>query len=117
MSSLSGKRKLGNGNKRRKWGRTLGHQMPPRRIQRLVRAPGDIRAVRSTRTVLVDIRRAKRGLPVQSGIRAHIAPPPVSREVIRFAHNTTACQTHVCASRISNVCKGSEMSQKKKHAS
>jgi len=110
MSSLGGKEEIrtGNGNRRRKRGRTLGHQMPPRRIQRLVRAPGDIRAVRSTRAVLVDIRRAKLGLPVQSGISAHIAPPPVSREVIRFvSHTSLACQTHVCASRISNVCKGS----------
>jgi len=78
--------RTGNGNKGRKRGRTLGHQMPPRRIQRLVRAPGDIRAVRSTRAVLVDIRWAKLSLPVQPGIRVHIAPPPVLRQVIHFAH-------------------------------
>ena len=88
MSSLSRKKEIrtGNGNRRRKRGRTFGNQMPPRRIERLVRAPGDIRAVRGTRAVLIDICGAKLGLPVQPGIRAHIAPPPVSHEVIRFAH-------------------------------
>jgi hypothetical protein len=75
---------MGKGNRRRKRGRTLGHQMPPRRIERLVHTPGDIRAVRSARAVLVDICGAKLGLPVQPGIRAHVAPPPVLHEVIRF---------------------------------
>jgi hypothetical protein len=44
--------------------RTLGDQMPPRRIQGVVLSPGNIRAVCGARAVLVDVSRAKFGLPV-----------------------------------------------------
>jgi len=54
----------------------LSHAMPPRCVQRIVRAPpGDILPVRCTRAVLVDVRRTERSLRVQRGKRVHIAPP------------------------------------------
>jgi hypothetical protein len=69
-------------------GRTLSHEMPPRGVNRIVRAPpGDILAVCLTRVVLVDICRTERSLPIQSRERAHISPPatfPGIIHVIRY---------------------------------
>jgi hypothetical protein len=91
-------------------GRTLCYQMPPRRIQRVIRAPGNIRAVCSTRAILVDIRGAKLGLPVQAGERVYVTPPPVSMWSVISVHSALelAYYTHVCASRMSNVYEGSD---------
>jgi hypothetical protein len=80
LGEKGSERKCG-GNKRSER-LTLSHQVPPRRIQRVIHAPSNIRAVRRTRAVLVDIRRTKLGLSVQPGVRAYIAPPPASRMVI-----------------------------------
>jgi hypothetical protein len=68
-------------------GRTMCYQMPPRRIQRVIRAPGNIRAVCSTRAVLVDIRGAELGLPVQAGERVYVTPPPASMWSVISVHS------------------------------
>jgi len=71
--------------------------MPPRRIQGVVLSPGNIRAVCSARVVLVDVSRAKLGLPVQPGVRVYVTPPRVRIEDIEcgrvnFVHAETGIQ-------------------------
>jgi hypothetical protein len=56
--------------------------MPPRRIQRVVRAPLDICTVCLTSAVLVRKRRTRLDLPIQFRERVYITPPPIPRTVI-----------------------------------
>jgi hypothetical protein len=56
---------------------TLSHEVPPRRVQRIVRAPPtDILAIGRTSVVLIYVRGANRCLPVEPGERIDVTPPP-----------------------------------------
>lgn len=58
--------------------RTLGDQVPPGAVERVVRAPArDVRAVRLTRAVLELERRAELRLPVERGERGDVRHPAV----------------------------------------
>lgn len=57
--------------------RTFCNKVPPRRVQRVVLAPRNIRAICLARTVLVRIRRTHCCLAVQRRVRADVAVPPV----------------------------------------
>ena len=61
--------------------RTLGHQMPPRRVQRVIRAPLDARAVRFARAVLELIGRPKLRLRIEGAERIDVSEPAARQEV------------------------------------